>query len=192
LNNLQIFSLRKRSRLQKCNQEGQEIFSEGEKNMRRKQRVLFLIGILLIASPLWAGVIPGKWEKVDTMPEGAQIRVETFSEEKFNAQLVATDPESILIRDETGEERRLPKSLIKKVTSTKRVESDSLAEGAVAGAVVGGLGSIIPAVMVSSETGSRSVTAGLVMLCTGIGAGIGIAVDAAVKSREVYYQAPKQ
>ena len=108
---------------------GKQIFSEGEKNMRGIYRILFLIGILLNASPVWAGVIPGKWEKVDAMPEGAQVRVETFSKEKFNAQLVSTDPESILIRDETGEERRLPKILVKKITSTKRTESDSLAEG---------------------------------------------------------------
>jgi hypothetical protein len=146
--------------------------------------------IALMPPPLEAGVIPGVWAKVEAIPEGYPVAVELQGKEKLRGSFGLCGPDEITVRDETDEEQTIPKSHVVKITSQEKTENDSLAQGAIIGAGVGGLVSIPLAIVGNSESGALAAWA--VLLCTGIGAGVGVATDAAIKGPEVFYQAPKK
>jgi len=158
--------------------------------MKKKISAAVLAIISLTTIALQAGVIPGVWAKVETIPEGYPVVVKLQGGEKLRGNFLFCSLDGITVRDETDAERTIPRSQVVKITSKKRTENDSLAQGAIIGAVAGGLVSIPLAMIASSEDGAGAAAV-TVLFCTGIGAGIGVATDAVVKGPEVFYQAPK-
>ena len=156
------------------------------KKSYRKQ-VAFLILVCLIALPLQAGVIPGRWEKVSTLPVASPITVELK-----NGDLVKGDYEALsasqleLVTDSAN--AAIPKENVKTVTTQPK---DDLLNGAFIGAGVGA--GLMGALSMKPEfdfnaRGHLYFTA----IGAAIGLGIGALTDAVQKPvGVVLYKAPE-
>jgi hypothetical protein len=78
------------------------------------------------------------------------------------------------------------------VVTIKQLYTDSLADGAIWGAVGGGVYLGIVAVMFSGDADewSASDVARSLGICVGIGTGIGVGIDALIRRKHVIYQRP--
>lgn len=158
-----------------------------------------LIGLFLIlASPLgvqpaFASVVPGKWEKVELLPEGTQIIITLQSGAKMRAALEAVGPHALKLREEgRNVSIQLPKDEVAKIVEqSRRADSvvDGTWKGALGGAIVGSPWLIWG--LNSKSDDATSVGAGIFLLHLLVGTGVGAGVDAAHLSRRVLYRAPK-
>ena len=151
------------------------------KKSRTAVIVLILVGLLSV--PAQAGVIPGRWEKVQTLPLGPQITVEVKNGDRTEGQLEGLSPSELSLR--TGSAQAgIPRADIDRITTR---EADRLSNGGAMGAVVGVvlIWGLAFARLVSFS-GGLSGTA----LIAVSGAGIGARVDALKKTEVVLYQTP--
>lgn len=153
-----------------------------------KRVSLFFVLLFCIATALiHAEVIPGRWEKVHALDERAPIILDLDGGEKIEAQFLSLEDETILVKDEGGTERRIPKVQIRKISGRDRVIKDSVVDGLAWGALAGGMVGLVPLILFLSEDDLTSEIIGWSALATGVGAGTGLAADALTKSHEVYY-----
>ena len=152
-----------------------------------------LTGVMLLVFlsifSLQAGVIPGRWEKLDGQPSGTRMLVDLNSGERMDCVLKSSGPLGLTLTDQTGAERIFPKSEIRKIVSASRVVRDNVLKGTLIGAIAGGLAALPLAAIIVNETGQKKATLA-VLGYAGIGAGIGGAVDWVIKEREVLYRTP--
>ncbi len=154
---------------------------------------------LLVTSPsALAGVIPGRWDKVDRLETGTPIVIVLKSGETLEARFSATKPDSLVFKAIDGTERQVPKAEVEKVTRAEKTR-DSLTNGLLIGSAVGfavGFGGL--AIFNAHETASGpiwdgeavSYYAGAGLLGGLIGALAGMGIDSAVKTQEELYRAP--
>ncbi len=154
--------------------------------------------MLLTAALLQAGAVPGRWEKVDALATGTAIVVTLKAGDRLEANFKSSSLTELVLSDDQGVERTMPKSAVLRVESGSQV-SDRLANGAIIGAAVG-----CAAAMVALAGYAAHVTAsgpiwggeatpyyvGAALVGSGAGALAGMGIDAASKSREVLYRAP--
>ncbi len=148
----------------------------------RKSTIVFVLGILATAA-LEAGVIPGRWEKVEGLPEGTALIVELSSGDRFQGALAEVNELEIVLLT-VSDELRLLKTTVVRVTRVDKVNDgawDGAAGGAFIGAAVGGAGA-------ASAEGSN--VAANAALGAAIGGLIGFALDKVIKTTEVLYVAP--
>jgi hypothetical protein len=160
--------------------------------MKVRSLIQPLILAFLTVPSLLGGVVPGRWEKVETLQEGYAVTVKLESGEEIKASYAGFTEEGLLLKRASGEELEIPKSAVLTVTSQKRVSHDGLGNGAIIGAGVG-LGVALAMLGVAaSEEGDvlSSAKWGAPLLGIGVGLGAGLAIDAAVKGPELLYQAP--
>ena len=161
-------------------------------NTRTASGILILV--TMATSSLQAGVIPGRWEKVQALEEGYAVKVKLESGEGIKASYAGFTEESLLLKRDSGEELEIPKSAVVTVTSRERVSNDGLGNGAFIGAAVGlgvALAMLAAAASKEGEVLSSAKWAGP-LLGIGVGLGAGLAIDASLKGKEVFYQAPKK
>ena len=159
------------------------------KSSRTQVFVLLLAGLL--AQPVTAGVIPGRWEKVSTLEMTSPITAELKNGDRIRGQFRRLSPSALELRSRAGR-AVIPKSEIRTITTPSK---DGLGNGAGIGAAIGAglaLGTFILAVRtrggLDGDTQSLLVMGGM---GAGIGAGIGAAADAATKGDPiVVYKAP--
>jgi hypothetical protein len=170
----------------------------GGEGMSAKRIITSFASLLLVASNLWAEVIPGRWEKVDGLKPGTIIIIKLKGGDRMECSFQTTSPSDIAFLDENEVKRKLPKSGVQQIESTEKV-GDRLRNGAWIGAGVGAAtGMLSWYAYANSVTASGPLwgeegtgfflAAGLVG--AGIGAIAGTAVDAAIKGNEVLYKAP--
>ena len=148
-----------------------------------RSRIGFVLGLLLVTSA-WAGVVPGKWEKVQAEKPGTEMIITMSSGDVIRGEYQEVGDEELLMTVE-GESRAVPKSAIAKITTAER-RTGPLWNGPVIGAAVGGgLAGIVAAGLHESEGAAAAIG-----LCALIGAGIGLGADAAYQTRITLYQAP--
>lgn len=160
------------------------------KSNRTQALVLLLAG--LIAQPVTAGVIPGRWEKVSTLEMASPITAELKNGDRIRAQFLRLSPSALELRSRAGR-AVIPKSDIRTITVPSK---DGLGNGAGIGAAIGAglaLGTFFVAVRTVSgldgDTGPYLVMGGI---GAGIGASIGAAADAATQGEPiVVYIAPR-
>jgi hypothetical protein len=105
----------------------------------------------LTSSSLPAGVIPGRWEKVDRLPLGKPITLTLKTKDRVAGTYKRSDAKTLEVADPSGEERNLPKSEVKEIVSGEMAK-DGLGNGALIGmAVGGGVALAILAVAASKE-----------------------------------------
>ncbi|RPI28637.1 MAG: hypothetical protein EHM61_04360 [Acidobacteria bacterium] len=150
-----------------------------------RRAIAFLITGLFFTITARAGVVPGRWEKVQAEKPGTEMIITLSSGEEFEAVFKELTADSFVMTL-GGSERALPKSGVRKVTTAER-RTGPLWNGPVIGAAVGALIAIIGA-NVDDVSGDDAWIA--IPIVAGIGAGIGLGVDAAFQTRITLYKAP--
>ena len=172
--------------------------------MMLKARLLGLtICFLLLpdSTLLQAGVIPGRWEKVDAQAPGTGLTVIMKSGDRFDCAFKELQMDTLVVETSSGE-RRIPKVDIQRLETSELV-SDPVRDGTLTGLGIGaGAGGILGALVgaavggIWGDTGDQikgALIVGAVGAGIGAGAGaaIGFTVDYAVKHKrpEVLYVA---
>ncbi len=148
----------------------------------------------LISMPAHAEVIPGRWEKVSALEMASPITMELKNGDRIKGQFRRLSPSDLELLNPSGR-AVIPRTDIQTITLPSK---DGLGDGAWKGAavgagVVGGLALIGIAIGEGEETNTEIAFQALALgaLLAGIGAGIGVAADAATKPEDiVLYIAP--
>jgi hypothetical protein len=159
--------------------------------MKRRTATAVLILLIIATASLHAAVIPGRWEKVEALEEGYPIIVTMKGWERIKGSFRGVNDESLLLIKDDGKELDLPKADVIKVESQDKPNNDSLLNGPMWGAIVGGGLSALGMAVSHDDLPSDEVV-GVIALSTGIGAGIGFVGDALIKTADVFYEAPKK
>ena len=159
-------------------------------NSSRTQVFILLLAGLL-AQPVTAGVIPGRWEKVSTLEMTSPITAELKNGDRIRGQFRRLSPSALELRSRAGR-AVIPKSDIRTITTPSK---DGLGNGAGIGAAIGaGLALGAFSLAVRTRGGLDGDTWPFLMIGgigASIGAGIGAAADAATKGEPiVVYKAP--
>jgi hypothetical protein len=164
--------------------------------MRRYRVTVFAVATWLTGSFSLAEVVPGRWEKVEALAEGSELRVAPFGKEAVFCQFRGFEGESLVVTDEKGAYLRIPRVAIDRIETAETVR-DSRRNGTLLGAGAGfaagffGMAAFNAHATASGpiwdgEAVGYYVSAGI--LGMGAGAAAGYALDAAVENREVLYQ----
>ena len=165
--------------------------------MSAKKFITAFAALLLTTATVRAEIVPGRWELVDRLESDTPIIIKLKAGERMECSFKGSNPEEVIFIDDVGTERSIPKSEILKIESSERT-GDSLKNGAGYGAVIGAAGAVIGLLayansvtasgpIIDSESAGYFVGAGLVG--AGIGALGGIALDASIKGRKVFFKA---
>lgn len=155
-------------------------------------QIVSLILAGLISMPAHAEVIPVRWEKVAALEMASVITVELKNGDRLKGQFRSLSASNLDLLSAAGW-AVIPKSEIQAITASSK---DGLGDGAWKGAAIG-TSAFIGSTVISLARGNTSGSdLGLALiggaLCAGIGAGIGIAADAATKTGDiVLYKAPR-
>jgi hypothetical protein len=156
----------------------------------RNQRICAILGIaMLVAAPLQGQVPLGRWEKVANLWPGTQILVKLKAGDLLEGGFKRLGPDAIVISELADQERTVAKSMVQSVRTAARVR-DRLRNGSLIGTLIGAAAGVISMVAYANAKTNGPVYWGdedgpgyLV------GAAAGVAVDAAIKGRELLYQA---
>ena len=66
--------------------------------------------VVLLTTSLDAGVIPGRWEKLDSQPKATQIIVALKSGDRMECGFRSSGPDHLTVIDQSGNQRSVPKS----------------------------------------------------------------------------------
>jgi hypothetical protein len=134
-------------------------------------------------------VIPGRWEKVQSLKQGYAVTVKLDSGERIKALYRGLTEDGLLLQKNNGDDLEIPKSAVLEVTSQHRVGNDGLGNGAIIGAAIGG-GFALTVGLLYADGDDAGYVAAVTALYAAIGMGAGVGVDAIVKGHEVFFEAP--
>ena len=157
-----------------------------------KTGILTLVVALgLAVASASAGVVPGRWEKVDGLQEGTQIVVEIKSGDRLEGAFKRVSPQELTIIDLGGSDRQVPRTVVAKIVTAEKFK-DGLTNGMLIGMGIG-TGAAVGAVALATGGVSEECTVcGLAILVGFAGGwGMGAAIDAIHQKPEVLYEAPK-
>ena len=158
--------------------------------MDARKVIPFTIILVFLATSLHAGVIPGRWEKVAAEKPGSRFLVTLTTGDRMECAFVRLTERSLIVSTPNGVEREYSKANVERITTVDK-RQDSLANGAAIGAMSAGIPAGIIALAAAGACKSCKEEAALgFALWTGIGAGIGLAVDASIKDYATLYEAP--
>jgi hypothetical protein len=156
--------------------------------MSGKNLIGVIAALTLITSTMWAGVIPGRWEKVDGLTSGTEITVKLQAGDRIDCAFKSSGPEDLILIELGGSERRIPKFEVLKITRREKYD-DFVGDGAVIGLGVGATFGLVVAAIAYADCGHAAYFAVGPLVYGGIGAGIGVVADALHKGNEVLYKA---
>lgn len=158
---------------------------EGEMN---NKIIASVLTAFCVVGCVWAGVVPGKWDKLIARSPGTEIIVTLTSGEQVEGTYQELGGESLLMTV-AGAPRNIPKSGIAKITTAG--QQDSIWNGALIGAAAGGIAAAVAVGTYSKNEGGNNNLWIAVPLCAGAGLAAGIGVDSAFQGRETLYEAPR-
>lgn len=153
--------------------------------MTMRTFVLFFALVFLVSSSLQAGVVPGRWEKVDSQASTTALVVMLKSGEWINCFLKQSDPESLTVVDPVNGERRIAKQDVDRVQTSQQV-SDPVWDGILIGMLVGVVPGLLNQGEVKAGGGSRGAYWAYGLL---LGGAVGYLVDKTREGPEVLYVA---
>ena len=142
----------------------------------------------LLPVPAQAQVIPGRWEKVESLKSGPQITVELKNGDRIEGQFEELSPSELLLRNGSAQ-AAIPRASIERITTR---EDDRLGNGTLRGALIGA-GSMASTSLIDLLPDIEVNPIGMVLwvaIAAGVGAGISVGIDALKKTKVVLYQAP--
>jgi len=146
--------------------------------------------VLIVSTSLQAMVVPGRWEKVAAEKPGSNIILTLKTGDHLECAFVRLSPDSITVTTPDGHERKYSKDNALRITTADK-RQDSLANGAGIGALIAGIPTgIIAAQCLMAKTCTGKQVGVALPIYIGIGAGIGLAVDAGVQDYITLYEAP--
>ena len=160
-----------------------------------RTQILALILAGLIAQPVTAEVIPGRWEKGVALETASPITVNLKNGDRIKGQFRGLSPSDLELLSPAGW-AAIPRTDIQTITlPSKDGWGDGTWKGTAVGAAVAG-GSSLIRIAAGGPGRNEDDSAMLALigfaLFAGFGAGIGIAVDAATKPEDiVVYKAPE-
>ncbi len=156
----------------------------------RKSTIVFVLGMLATAT-LEAGVIPGRWEKVEGLQEGTRIVVEIKSGDRLEGAFKRVSPQELTVIDSGGSDRQVPKTAVAKIVTAEKVK-DGLTNGMLIGMGVGTGVAVGAVALATGGVSEECIVCGLAIFVGFAGGwGMGAAIDAIHQGPEVLYQAPK-
>ena len=148
---------------------------------------------VLVTTSLQAGVVPGRWQKVDALQPGKEIVVTLKSGDHIEGTFKSSGPEELTWIDPNGREQMVPRSEVRKIVSVEKIK-DRLRNGVLielgVGSGVGLFGYSIAEQVAGGEGAFNEYSLSFALLGAGIGALVGMTVDAVRQETEVLYQAP--
>jgi hypothetical protein len=156
------------------------------------KKIIIVYAVLLMGSTsVQAMVIPGRWEKVAAEKPGSKIIVTLMTGDRVECCFGRLLADSLIISTPDGKEREYSKANVARITTADK-RADNLTNGAAIGALSSGIPSGLVAIAcLAAKTCTGSQVGVVLPIYVGIGAGIGLAVDAAIKDYETLYEAPK-
>ncbi len=168
--------------------------------VRTARLLVYRVCLLLLFHSvlLHADVIPGRWEKVDSLPPGQQIIVTLKAGDIMECSLKESEADDLTVVTSTGSELKIAKSEVLLIVGEK---DDDVQDGTLKGLAAGFAGGALIAAMIlgaiSNNEGGWSTEATAYVLGSGaVGAGIGAAVGFSLDKSlrhgetEVLYQVP--
>ena len=156
------------------------------RNSRTLAIVLILMGLLAV--PAQAEVISGSWEKVSTLVDETSIAVDFKNGNRIEGKFDGLFPSELSLITHAAQ-AKIPRADIERITTRG---PDSLANGTLIGAGAGaGLG--LAGIVAAGGWGGEDFGAyasGFSLIGAGIGALVGLGIDAIDRKEVVLYQAP--
>jgi hypothetical protein len=136
-----------------------------------------------------AGLIPGSWEKVESLRQGSRLVVTLKTGDRLDGAFKAVTLEALTLTDAIGKEFMVPRSEVGTIVAQVR---DDLAKGALIGAGVGLSAALAALAIAGSQDGSVLPSAkwGAPLLLSGLGSLGGMLVDRAHRRQQIVYVAP--
>ncbi|MFQ5741353.1 MAG: hypothetical protein ACE5JX_20335 [Acidobacteriota bacterium] len=151
-------------------------------------RLMIQIVIFVLAtSALAAGVIPGRWEKVENLSPGTPVVVRLTAGDRVAGSFEAVSSDTVTLGRYQGGALQLAKDEIKAILGVERV-TDNRLDGTLIGLGIGA-GSYLGLHAVLCCAPSEAHDAGAALFFGGIGALVGLLADHSVKGPEVYFRA---
>jgi hypothetical protein len=158
--------------------------------MSQKTGISFVAVFLMLTASVQAMVIPGRWEKVAAEKPGSKIIVTLMTGDILECSFVRLLADSLIVSTPDGEEREYSKDNVARITTADK-RADDLNNGLLIGAAIAGIPSGLVAIgCLAAKTCTGSQVGVALPIYVGIGAGIGLAVDAGIKDYETLYEAP--
>ena len=142
---------------------------------------------VLVAPPLHADVVPGRWEKVDTLPPEAEIIVTLKAGARLECVLKESGADDLTVITSTGGQLKVAKSEVEEVET---IEKDGVRDGVLIGAAIGFAGPVIVTLVSGVDRTEVSLGFAVGVIGAGVGAAVGYLMDKSHKGTEVLYQAP--
>lgn len=154
--------------------------------------------ILISSGLLNAAVVPGRWEKVDSLRSGEQIVVNLKAGSRGRFSFKESDADSLTLVTSAGRELKIAKSEVRSIVGEKTVIGfDRTLKGLGLGFAAGTLAGVIVGAVITSGEGGLSTHSiapilGIGAVGAGIGAAVGFGVDTSQRERkaDVIYRAP--
>jgi hypothetical protein len=159
----------------------------------KTQKCLSLVTMFLLlgASVQAAGVVPGKWSKVDVLVEGTSIEVRLKSGDTIVCSFRSSEVQALVVSDMQAREMRLRKEDVARITGTEPC-NDSVANGLGIGFGAGAALGLLAGLAVYEDGESAAIIPLGALLYGAMGMGVGALVDYAIKGREVLYEAARK
>lgn len=149
--------------------------------------------ILISSSLLNAQVVPGRWEKVDSLPANAQLTITLKSGNEANYIFNSSDSANLAVQSESGTELVIPKADVAKVVRLKPPSNQAAWIGAGVGAAAGAVPIAVAFCSADGCRGEGNIVAATVAV-SALGALVGYSIGKALAddspSEEVVFQAP--
>ncbi len=138
--------------------------------------------IIISSSLLNAQVIPGRWEKVDSLPTTSQLMITLKSGNEANYIFNSSDSANLAVQSESGVELVIPKADVAKVVQLKPPSNRAAWIGAGVGAAAGALPIVIAFCSAEGCRGEGNIVAATVTV-SGLAALVGYSIGKAVADR---------
>lgn len=159
--------------------------------MRTCKGLTILSIMVMSLASAQAMVVPGRWEKVGAQKPGSKMIVSLMTGDIMECSFVRLTTDSLFVATPQGVERNFSKANVARIVSADK-RADSLANGAAIGAVSAGIPVGIIALVAARDCYDCQKEAALAFaMWTGIGAGIGLLVDAGFRDQITLYEARK-
>ena len=157
--------------------------------MVRKTVCIASIWLLLANALMFAGEVPipqGRWEKVHRESPGTGLVVTLHGGERIECFLKSLSEQTITVITTETKEREIPKVAVQQIVTAEK-RSGPLWNGAIIGAAVPTV--ILAIAAAKTPKDSRGGLGAAFVLCGGIGALIGVAIDAVSRGQITLYKA---